>query len=563
MLGSIADGRPNLLFARPAVSRVLVVGWDGGTWSVADPLSAAGRLPTLSGLRVGGAEGVLETVPNMNSAPAWSTVATGLDPGGHGIFYFDEPVPGTYTRRVINASRRSGTSLWRMASDAGKRVVVVGVPISYPAEPVRGYLVAGLDTPSKSLPGFTHPTGLVRRFPDLFENYALEVGAPGLMRAGRVQEAKDKLLSCIEGWTAVTERLMEEEWDLAFVVLTSTDTAQHFFWTGQGRTMVERVYEATDEATGRLVARARAADPDVNVVVVADHGGATNTRGPEFMRAWLEDQGLQARTVPTPVSRLLGGGFELLHRTLSRERKLALARRFPRLRERAQAESRLAGTDWPRTRAYADGIRDEVLVNMAGREPHGLVPEGEYDAFVRELQERIEGIREVDTGRPVVHSVRRRDQAYHGPFAGRAPDLTVRWRLDGPFQGFESDTRSGRERMQAIASRQPFQSGGHHPEGMFVANGPRVHPRATRGTLMDVAPTVLALLGVPIPDGLDGRPLDIVKEAEALAARAPGAPDAGLMGGSDRASAVRDGSTGYSAEEEEAVRRRLEDLGYL
>ena len=98
------------------MSRLIVIGWDGATWSVADPLSKAGRLPMLASLRAGGAEGVLETVPNMNSAPAWSTIATGIDPGRHGIFYFDEPVKGTYRRTVVNATRRSGATLWHMAS---------------------------------------------------------------------------------------------------------------------------------------------------------------------------------------------------------------------------------------------------------------------------------------------------------------------------------------------------------------------------------------------------------------------------------------------------------------
>jgi predicted AlkP superfamily phosphohydrolase/phosphomutase len=570
VLVSVADAASNTLRGGPPVSRAIVIGWDGATWSVADPLSKAGRLPTLTGLRKAGAEGVLETVPNMNSAPAWSTVATGLNPGRHGIFYFDEPVPGTYRRRVVNASRRSGASLWRMVSEAGRRVVVVSVPISYPAEPVNGYVVAGLDTPSKSLPGFTHPADLPRRFAPLFESYALEVGAPGLMRAGRVEEARSMLLSCIDGWTAVTERLMEEEWDLVFVVLTSTDTAQHFFWTDEGRRTVERVYEATDEATARLVEKGRAADPDVNVLVVADHGGATNTRGPEFVRVWLEDQGLQGRTDPGLRSRVLGGGFDLLHRSLPRERKLALARRFPRMRERAQAESRLAGIDWRGTSAYADGVRDEVLVNLAGREPDGVVPPDDYDRFLSDLQERIHAIRELDTGDPVVDSVRRRDEAYHGPFTVRAPDLTVRWRVDGPFRGFDVESAGALQRMRQIAARPPFQSGGHHPQGILVANGPDIRPGEVRGTLMDVTPTILALLGIPFPPGLDGRPLDILKHAEATAAatesdRGPQAGRTAETGAEAEPGGARtvEPGTGYTAEEEEAVRQRLEDLGYL
>jgi predicted AlkP superfamily phosphohydrolase/phosphomutase len=536
------------------LSRLLVIGWDGATWSVADPLCKAGRLPTLSALRAGGAEGVLETVPNMNSAPAWSTIATGLDPGRHGIFYFDEPVPGTYRRTVVNATRRTGATLWRLASDAGKRVIVVNVPISYRAENVNGFMVAGLDTPSKSLPGFTYPSDLPGRYPKLFDRYAIEVGAPSLMLAGRVQEAKDKLLDCVEGWAGVTERLMDEDWDLVFVVFTSSDTAQHFFWTDAGRQTIERVYEAQDEATARLVEKARAADPSTNVLIVADHGGATNTRGPEFMPVWLEDQGLQARTTPRLTSRSMAWGFHQINRRLSREQKLRLAQRFPRMREKAEAEARTVSMDWSRTRAYADGKRDEVLVNLAGREPSGLVAQAEYEGFVRDLAGKIREIKEAGTGRPVVEDVLIRSTAYHGPYIERAPDLTVRWVIDGrAFQGFEARTARGRERMAEVAAKPPFQPGGHHPHGIVVANGPNIAPGSVGGGLTDVAPTVLALLGVPIPEGLDGKPLDMLKDVDALTG-----------GDADAAAApVADETTGYTPEEEEAVRKRLEDLGYL
>jgi len=487
----------------------------------------------------------------MNSAPAWSTIATGLNPGRHGIFYFNESVPGTYQRRVINAARRTGSSLWRLASEAGKRVVVVNVPISYPAEPVNGYLVAGLDTPSKGLAGFTHPQDLVQRHADLFDGYTIEPGGPSLMRAGRVAEARTQLLEVVEGWTGVTERLMEEDWDLVFVVFTSSDTAQHFFWSPLGMATIDRVYEAQDEATARLVAKARATDPDTNVIVLADHGGTTNSRGPEFMPIWLEDEGLQARTQPSAKSRVMGGAFGVVNRTLSRGQKQALARRFPQLRQKAEAESRFAGLDWSRTRAYSDGVRDEVQVNLQGRDPQGAVASLEYQRFVAELKERIDAIRELDSERPAVASVRHREEIYDGAFVDRAPDLTIRWNLGDAFRGFATRTKAGEQRMREAAAKPPFQPGGHHPEGLFVAAGSNVRPGDIRGDLADVTPTILALLGVPVPAGLDGVPLDLLKgvtaEVGARAATTPAAAD----------------SSGYTAEEEAEIERRLEDLGYI
>ena len=537
------------------MTRALVVGWDGATWSIADPMAREGRLPVLSELRSGGAEGILQSTPNMNSAPSWSTIATGLNPGRHGIFYFDEPVPDTYRRRIINAERRSGATLWRMASDAGKRVLVVNVPISYPAEGVNGCLVSGLDTPSKSLSGFSHPKGLPSRYPDLFRDYVIEPGTKSLMEAGRSDEAASELMRAIHGWSALTERLMrDEDWDLCFVVFTSSDTAQHFFWSGQGRQLVERVYELQDEATGRLVATAREHDPDVNVLVLADHGGAANTRGPEMMPVWLEDQGLQLRTSPSIPSRAMKAGFGLLNRKLTRERKQALARLFPGLRERAESESRLAGIDWGRTRAYSDGVRDEVFLNVAGRDPAGTVPSAGVGEFVEDLSARIASIKEINTGRPVVDSVTHRDDAYWGPFVDRAPDLTIRWNLeeDRPFLGFECKSPEARDRMRAIAAGPPAQSGGHHPEGIYVASGPNIRPADVKGGLADVTPTLLALLGVAVPKGLDGQPLDHLKDVEVE-----------LSTESPDESSFMESPSGYSPEEEEAVRRRLEDLGYL
>ena len=87
----------------------------------------------------------------------------------------------------------------------------------------------------------------------------------------------------------------------------------------------------------------------------------------------------------------------------------------------------------------------------------------------------------------------------------------------------------------------------------MVANGPNVRPGRIHGNLTDVSPTVLALLGVPIPAGLDGKPLDVLQGVEATVdAEAASWLPSGV-----------EAATGYTEGEEEAVRQRLEDLGYL
>src|SRR4029077_6949462 len=95
------------------------------------------------------------------------------------------------------------------------------------------------------------------------------------------------------------------------------------------RRVVEQVYEVQDQATARLVEKARSQDPDCNVIVLADHGGAANPRGPEYLPVWLQDQGLQAATARSLKARAMSAGFRLADRTLTRDQKQALARRPP------------------------------------------------------------------------------------------------------------------------------------------------------------------------------------------------------------------------------------------
>jgi predicted AlkP superfamily phosphohydrolase/phosphomutase len=288
-------------------------------------------------------------------------------------------------------------------------------------------------------------------------------------------------------------------------------------------------------------------------MVLADHGGAPNSRGPEFLPIWLEDQGFLHRARPSLKARILKRGYDLANRTLTREQKQALARRFRKLREVAETESKLAGIDWKRTRAYADGRRDEVMVNTDVGRGGGRPADSDYAGLVEDLKNKLMTAVEAGTGRPAVDSVMGRTAAYGGPFVERAPDLTIRWRLDGPLNGLDCRTSGAAARMREMAASPVFQPGGHHPEGLFVASGPGVRPTTVRGRLQDVTPTILALLGAPVPVGLDGGPLPILVETRV---------DMGQPSALVEARGA-DESSGYTAEEEETIRRRLESLGYL
>ena len=165
--------------------RLLIIGLDGATFDLIRPWAAAGKLPNIARLMETGVSAPLRSVPNQNSAPAWSSYATGKNPGKHGIFYFDERIEGTYNKRYLNGGFRQGESWWMIASRYGKVVGVINVPMSFPAEPVKGVMLAGLDAPSVDSPGFGYPPELMRELQTNVGEYTIEPGLPSYMKMGR------------------------------------------------------------------------------------------------------------------------------------------------------------------------------------------------------------------------------------------------------------------------------------------------------------------------------------------------------------------------------------------
>jgi predicted AlkP superfamily phosphohydrolase/phosphomutase len=207
--------------------------------------------------------------------------------------------------------------------------------------------------------------------------------------------------------------------------------------------------------------------------------------------------------------------------------------------------------DWSRTRAYAQGNFGQIFLNVQGRQPRGCVAPADVRPLLDDLKAGLLAIPHPETGAPLVERVYERDELYDGPQAHLAPDLTVvlgdwRYRTIGLH-----DFTTNRLISPAFGP-----TGDHRMDGILIASGPPFRPGAApeQATLVDVAPTVLHLLGVPIPDDLDGRVLteilDPVFAPEPAASASPEAPETPE-------------TSAYTEEEDAAIQQRLADLGYL
>lgn len=544
-------------------SKLLVVGWDGATFDLLDPWIAAGELPNLARLIRDGVRGQMRSVPNTNSGPAWTSVATGLNPGKHGIFGLVGFAEGSYRMRPLNAADRHGKTIWQRLSEAGKQVVVINLPITYPAEPVKGVLIAGGDAPSPRSPGFTYPEELIDEINAEAGEYILAARLDGLIRAGKKAEALNRLHRVIERRAGAALYLMERQpWDFSMVLFTASDSAQHYFWEdlagGPHQDAILSVFRRLDEALGQLL---RLADDQTTTLVLSDHGfGPTHSGGVAYLSDFLAGLGLlRYKPRRNPKAALQRWLFTQLDMRLSAGTKERLLSRFPRRYDKTVASFWLDRVDWSATRAFNHW--SEIWVNLRGRQPKGIVSPGEeYEAVMTLIEQALAEAVDPATGVPAVKALHRRTDLYHGPFLEQAPDLLIEW-TDEPAPSGLAWVRDGQQVLASrrVAHQRYRMSGWHREMGILVGSGLPFKTGATieGATLYDIAPTLLYLLGQPIPTSSDGRLLTDALTDGWLQAHPPQFTD------EDQDEGTSGGEISLSAEDEDEVMGRLRALGYV
>jgi predicted AlkP superfamily phosphohydrolase/phosphomutase len=533
-----------------------VIGLDSATFDVVDPMLAAGELPNLARLCAGGARGVLRSTTHPLTPHAWATIVTGVNAGRHGIWDFTERDESGYQLRLVNGSFRRAPAVWDRLRAAGRRTGIVNVPFTWPAPEIDGFAFAGFDAAAREQ-GLTHPESLRaelrRRFGslELDNRFPLTEGKLDLDLVRRAAAQKVEIVT----WLA--ERFEPE---LLFVVFMAADHVQHLGWRDWERAGLEspvaETYRILDEATGAL---AGLAGDEGNVVVISDHG-AGSLRGVLNLNAWLAAEGFLAYEAGGRVAgrRLLGEALAL-RRYLPERLRYAAKQRLPALRDRTIERSEYSVVDWSRTQAFAYGTFGNIVVNVRGREEHGIVEPGEeYERVRDELAARLLEVRGPE-GEAIVARVHKREDLFHGPELAKVPDLLVEfdhyaWLGKG---NLKSASESLWDRIDVEGGGDQSYVGSHRHEGIVVLFGPAVAEGApVQGELVDVAPTMLYLLGEAIPADLEGRILVEALRPELLDERPPAYDDsAPAEFAPERAELEAEGAA--------EVERRLRGLGYL
>ena len=532
-------------------AQVLVIGWDGATWEYIDPLLAQGRLPHLRALLERGTRAVLTSTLPPYTNVAWPSLVTGLNPAKTGVFDSARSEPGTYHPVPTNLLGFRGIPIWQWVNRFGLRVGVLNVPMTYPARPLEGYMVTGFDSPVDG-PFVAYPQDVLQRWAEVGHPYRVLREETQLMAQQNPHQSRGDLDVFTRKWVELTRAqgtmvawlLRHRPVDLMFVVFSATDSINH---RTRDREHIARVYEAADEALGRIL---EAAPADALVCLVSDHGSTPAYRYLSLYRVfheagWLHFRPQVAsrfwRRLPAPFGELAASLWDRLPEALRRSISRPLLWRDPRLMVAYE------NIDWTRTRAFARSSLGPIYINRQRRYPQGIVGDEEYESLRRKIVETLQTWRD-EQGEPLFGPVWRGEELYpNARDEDEPPDLMftpARW-SDHPITGYPTDPV-----VRPIPPEREY--GTHTPEGILLLAGPGVRQgtRLSPAHLTDVVPTVLALLGLPIPDNVDGRVIE-----EALSA--PVEPRFVPVAEDEAEDAV------YTEEESSEVMQRLRDLGYM
>ena len=567
------------------VPKVVVIGLDAATWTVIRPWMAEGKMPNLAKLMKAGVSGMLESILPPITPPAWTSFMTGKNPGKHGIFHFVETEHGGYAMNYANATSRRSPTVWKLLNNAGYSVGTMNIPFTYPPEPLNGFQISGMDTPSETSP-FIHP-------PELREELVKHLGGIQLdlrfLGAMSTDERRNQVLAEMEQmdnqWTKAALYLLENHpQDVMMFVFMSIDTVQHYFWQHMDKghflhdlklapkfgDAVRKVYERLDAAAGQIIDRL---PPETTLFVVSDHGGGPVVDRTIFLNRYLAQLGLLHYDEKTTsgirrlAKKLLRVSFSMLRSTLSSRQKSWLARLFPKIRQKSEmAYSSFTSIDWSRTKAYCSEVLASppcIWINLKGVKPQGIVDPGDYDALVTFIIEKLAELKDPRTGKPVINRVYRRNEIFHGPFAHEGADLVLDWwSEDSLFSSQPSFPEDTGKPALIIREHRPSEKsewgGTHRLNGILIARGSgfRSGAEIANARLIDIAPTLLHLLGVPVPEDMDGKVLASAFQPDFLLARP-------IRSGAASGTSATDRPSGYTDEEAAKVEERLQALGYL
>ena len=553
--------------------KIIIIGVDGGSFDIIYPLIEQGRLPNFQRLTQEGSYGRLcSTFPPM-TFPAWNTFMTGVNPGTHGVFDFTEHLPGKYAIAFTNAQSRKSKTMWRIMSDMGRRVAVMGLPVTYPPESVNGIMISGFDTPVGGMADESvfHPPDLKKELEDSLGGYEVTADIAHAIDSMNPELALKRIHETLQKKSDAALYLHDKEaWDCFMVLFGESDLVGHHFWQFHDpnspfhtrevsevcRDGINLIYEHIDQTLGAFLDRM---DEDTTLLIMSDHGFGGNSNRTFYLNRWLEKEKFLSFLPEKKLNKFLISAKNLGLKYLPHSIKVNLFRKISILADTTESMIRFSGIEWDQTLAYSEETPyyPTIWLNLKGREPKGLVSPSEYEDVLQQIVSRLGKWKDPDTGKPVFQNIYRKSDIYSGSQLDKAPDILLE---PNYINGYSYLSRPSRNKQKDVCldyisqdeiktSVMQNKSGSHRKHGIFFGYGSpfQAGKIMKNAGLIDLAPTVFSLMGLSVPDAWEGKSLvegSVSKKAQM-----------------DLSISQR--KVEYTEKEAALLEKRMRDLGYM
>lgn len=440
--------------------KIFILGLDGASFNILLPYFEEGKLPNLYNLYKGGVHANLSSTIPPESTSGWSSFATGKQPGKTGIFGCCK-MNKDLSLYLTNSNDLKEKTIWQIASENGKKVVSLFPYLTFPPPTyLNGIMITG-PLSEKSSP-FTYPpilTNILKKYGyEAYENFDTAHPIEWYLEEEKKRAELAKIF------------LHHLNWDMFIFTIYSTDRIQHRNW--KEREKIKSFWIELDKIIGEIFS---CLDKNTSIVILSDHGFSEYNKGLD-VHAWL-----------------VKNGFAEIDKN-----RLSITKM-----DEESGEWLIRPFDMKKSRVYTNYGSG---ANYFGLKLNLKVAKDEKK-IENELIKKLKETFEPDTGKKVIKNVYRKEEIFKGDKLEEMPDIIVEM-IDN-YHNFM--TEWPKKCLELPITNLPQGYLGHRRKGIMIMKGPHFRKGVEiEAEIVDLAPTILYLMDLPVAQDMDGR---VLKEA--------------------------------------------------
>lgn len=485
--------------------KVFVLGLDGTTFDQLNPLMDEGILPNLKDICDNYVHGELESIIPPVTGPAWLALATGLNPGKTGVFdYINKFSEESEEVTPVSPRYYKNRAIWDYLNNQDIKTGIFNYPTLLPAPEVNGFAVGGIGARGED-ENLTYPKELIKEIREISKDYKVVMNLRNKKYELNMNDFFNDINKILEDQVRVLKHLIKnKEWDFLFSVLSVTDWIQHVCWkfidekhplynskeAENPKLEYKKFWIRIDEIIGELL---QLLPRDINFLIVSDHGfGPLNSVF--YPNSWLEDIGFLKKKPGMKIKGMIFDNLKFM--TESFDNKYTNALTYKISTKLFKIRNAIDLIDLNESLAYSP--EHNTMFGCINLTKKGKAKEGFKDKLINELKNLpnvYEDIKSVEIILP--------KDVYSGPYVNLSPDIyfiinNYEATVEIPFD------KAKFSNLPSVMLR----TGSHRSNGIFLAKGEIFKNIKLNSSILDIAPTILALYGIDIPSNIDGKVLE-------------------------------------------------------